>query len=112
VLFLALSGARCESGAYSQDTDCQHFPSSFIDSAGGCAVVKGEAAGSNQLNQPESGQALPQGSSANLEGNFEESTPTFSDESLRITNQMPHRDYERNTSCSNTDAWGIVVRRT
>lgn len=91
---VALSGARCESGAYSQDTDCQHFPSSFIDSAGGCAVVKGEAAGSNQLNQPESGQALPQGSSANLEGNFEESTPTFSDESLELKNYNVFKESE------------------
>lgn len=39
----ALSGARCDSGTYTQEIDCEHFPQQFIDEQGGCSVIKGES---------------------------------------------------------------------
>ena len=43
----ALTGARCDSGSYSRDLDCEHFPPSFIESMGGCSAGKGESASAN-----------------------------------------------------------------
>lgn len=53
----ALSGARCDTGSYSREIDCEHFPLSFIKDNGGCSVVKGESSSVNASrdNQQESG---------------------------------------------------------
>jgi len=56
----ALSGARCESGSYSRDIECEHFPQEFIYELGGCAAVKGEAPTRQQNNQSnDGGQYVP-----------------------------------------------------
>lgn len=57
----AQSGARCETGTYSQAIDCEHYPASFIDGSGGCAMVKGEAmpVPVTHTDEPELEPALP-----------------------------------------------------
>ncbi len=52
----ALSGARCESGSYSRNIECQDFPPSFITDMGGCSVVKGE---SSRQQEPNAQYARP-----------------------------------------------------
>jgi len=39
----SLSGARCDAGSFSRDLGCDHFPRSFLESKGGCSVVKRES---------------------------------------------------------------------
>lgn len=39
----ALSGARCDTGTYSRNLECEHFPPSFIEGKGGCSAAKGES---------------------------------------------------------------------
>ena len=39
----ALSGARCDTGAYSRELGCEHFPPSFIEGKGGCDAIKSQS---------------------------------------------------------------------
>lgn len=107
---VALSGARCESGAYSQEIDCEHFPASFIDTLGGCPAAKGEAVHVAQANQyssldsssqPELGEALPEGSIVNTGVDFGQSSFAIDTQSLtqKNYNVLKESAAEEQTNC-------------
>jgi len=91
---VALSGARCESGEYAQKTDCQHFPASFINAAGGCAVLKGEAVRVSEASQLEAGEALPLLLEPSVNGDVGLANPatSFDEKSLELKNYNVAKD--------------------
>lgn len=82
----AVSGARCESGTYAQAIDCEHYPTAFIDSKGGCAVVKGESVAVTKTKEPELDSAIPSYGTEPKTGSDHTTANPAKDKSLELKN--------------------------